>query len=152
MTHANYFQSPRMRNFLREYVRRIAAQDRLRIFQIIIGGEVVATRLGFLMGDEVYLYYSGYSPPWGRYSVMTTVTVEAIRWSFGAGVRIVNLSTGSDYAKRRWLPLETVSSDYRVWSPAMPRHRTRGRIIELLRRAPEGSMLGRAVAMVRRAR
>ena len=45
----------------------------LRIFEIEIGGAVVATRLGFVLGKELYIYYGGYHPNWGKYSIMTTL-------------------------------------------------------------------------------
>ena len=71
---------------------------------LCIAGEAVALRLGFVHDDELYLYYSGYDPAWGRYSVMTTVVAEAIKWAIGQGFGRVNLSTGSDVSKTRWRP------------------------------------------------
>lgn len=102
--HIDVFSTEEARHFLSEYVRAEAEADRIRIFQLVIGGRVVATRIGFVLGDEIYLYYSGYAVEWARYSVMTTVVAEAIRWSIDNGMRIVNLSTGTDVSKTRWRP------------------------------------------------
>jgi CelD/BcsL family acetyltransferase involved in cellulose biosynthesis len=106
--HCDAFGTPRGRAFLSEYARRAAERGMLKLFQLEIGGVVVAARMGFLLGDELYLYYSGYDPAWGRYSVMTTVVAEAIRWAIDRGLKIVNLSSGRDVSKTRWRPTEIV--------------------------------------------
>jgi CelD/BcsL family acetyltransferase involved in cellulose biosynthesis len=106
--HTNVFATPRARAFLVDYAECMAAADSLRIFQLEIGGVVVATRIGFVHGRELYLYYSGYDVEWGQYSVMTTVTAEAIRWAIESHFTIVNLSAGRDVSKTRWSPTEIV--------------------------------------------
>jgi Acetyltransferase (GNAT) domain len=65
---------------------------------------VVATRIGFVFGKELYFYYSGYHPDWGKYSIMTTLIAEAIKWAILNWLEIVNLSTGTDVSKTRWSP------------------------------------------------
>src|SRR6185503_10434723 len=79
--HADYLSSPSARGLLFELARSPEQSPRLRVFELVIGDQVVAARLGFLLGDELYLYFSGYKPEWGRYSVMTTVVAEAIKWA-----------------------------------------------------------------------
>lgn len=107
ISHPNYFASPRERRFLADVVERFGRRGIARMFQLEIGGEIVAMRLGFRFGNNLYLYYSGYDPEWGRYSVMTTVVAETIRHAIETGVRVVNLSSGSDVSKTRWRPDET---------------------------------------------
>ena len=104
--HRNVFAPPRRREFLKEYAEKMAGRHCLRIFQLVIGDTVVATRIGFVLGDELYLYYSGYDPQWGKYSVMTTVVSESIKWAIEQGFKIVNLSIGTDVSKTRWKPSE----------------------------------------------
>ncbi len=106
--HADVFDSARARALLRDYCLTLARRGALRIFQLLIDGAVVATRIGFVLGDEIYLYFSGYDSAYGRFSVMTTTVAEAIRHSIGRGVRIVNLSTGTDVSKTRWRPNQVV--------------------------------------------
>jgi CelD/BcsL family acetyltransferase involved in cellulose biosynthesis len=106
--HSDVFAKPKDRAFLADYAQRMAERGQLRIFQLEIGGRVVATRLGFLLGDELYLYYSGYDMLWARYSVMTTLLAEAIKWAIEQRLRIVSLSTGSDVSKLRWNPRVTM--------------------------------------------
>ncbi len=60
--HNDVFAAPRARDFLSDYARAMAARDQLRIFQIAIGGAVVATRIGFLLGTDLYLYYWATTP------------------------------------------------------------------------------------------
>jgi CelD/BcsL family acetyltransferase involved in cellulose biosynthesis len=111
VTHADVFQDPRARAFLRDYGDYSARRGELRIFQLVVGGEIVATRIGFLLGSDLYLYYSGYDPAWARYSVMTTLVVEALKWAILNGTQVVNLSTGDDLSKTRWRPHRTTFHD-----------------------------------------
>jgi CelD/BcsL family acetyltransferase involved in cellulose biosynthesis len=120
--HPNVFESEQARAFILEYAQAMARRNQLRLFQLHIGGAVVATRIGFLFDDELYLYYSGYETEWARYSVMTTLVVEAIKWAIENRLKIVNLSTGTDVSKLRWGPTQT---DYRCLIEAMPGLRQR---------------------------
>jgi CelD/BcsL family acetyltransferase involved in cellulose biosynthesis len=87
-------------------MNRFAARGQARVFEIEIGGQVVASRLAFVMDESIYLYFSGYRQDWGKYSVMTTVTAEALKRSIEEGVKLVNLSFGRDQSKTRWDPKE----------------------------------------------
>lgn len=102
--HPNHFTSVVSRKFLYDVCDRFAARDLVRIFQLKIGGSVVAMRIGFVIGSELYLYYSGYDPLWGRYSVMTTTVAESLKYAMAHGCRTANLSRGSDVSKLRWGP------------------------------------------------
>lgn len=104
--HADVFQTQATRDFLLEFAQRMAERDQLRIFQLMIADRVVATRVGFQFGDELYLYYSGHDVAWAKYSVMTTAVAEAIQWAIRNKLSIVNLSTGTDVSKTRWRPNE----------------------------------------------
>jgi len=106
--HADTFRSRKSRVFLSEHAMMLAREDRLRIFRLRIGGKVAATRIGFVLGDQLYLYYSGYDPRWSAYSIMTTLVIETMRWAIAQGFRSVNLSTGRDRSKLRWQPQEKV--------------------------------------------
>jgi len=74
--HRNYFSSSQSQRFLSEVCARYAKRGTLRIFQIKSNDAVIATRIGFVVGDSLYLYYSGYDPAYQQYSVMTTVVAE----------------------------------------------------------------------------
>ena len=108
--HADCFASEPARTFLQEYCAVMASRGELCIFQLEINGTVVASRLGFVLGRELYLYYSGFLPEWGRFSVMTTLLAETLKWAIGRGFQIVNLSVGRDNSKLRWGPQQTVLS------------------------------------------
>jgi len=107
VTHADVFRNENERAFISEYAHVQARRGALRIFQLLISGNVVASRIGFQNHDQIYLYYSGYDPGWSKYSVMTTLVVEAIKWSIEQRLAIVHLSTGSDVSKLRWGPVQT---------------------------------------------
>jgi len=124
VAHPDYFAPPRARAFLDDVVQRFARRGAVVVFQLHVGADVVATRLGFRSGDELYLYYSGYDPAWGKYSVMTTTVAEALRHAIETGATRVNLSTGADVSKTRWRPEERPLADLIVVSP-----RPRARIV-----------------------
>jgi hypothetical protein len=112
--HGNVFASIRAKSFLRNYSRSMAERGEFRVFQLVIAGDVVASRLGFVLGDELYLYFSGYLPEWGRYSVMTTTLCEILNYASQQQFRVVNLSPGNDVSKTRWRP-EEVSIHRTTW-------------------------------------
>ena len=105
------FASPKAQAFLSEYASAMAARDQLRVFQIAFDGTVVATRLGFAFGNELYLYHAGNDPAWDKYSIMTTLLAEIMKWAIDENVELLNLSTGDDRSKTRWKPTEIVYDD-----------------------------------------
>lgn len=107
VVHADVFQMENDRAFLSEYALGLARRGELRVFQLLISGTVVASRLGFQCNDQIYLYYSGYDPTWSKYSVMTTLVVEALKWAIEQRLAILHLSTGTDVSKLRWGPTAT---------------------------------------------
>jgi CelD/BcsL family acetyltransferase involved in cellulose biosynthesis len=106
--HPDRFANQRHRSFFVEYAQRMADLGLLRFFEIEIGGRVVASRIAFVIDSELYFYFAGYDPEWRKYSVMTTLMSEAIRWAIDNSIRVVNLSTGKDLSKVRWRPHEIV--------------------------------------------
>jgi len=102
--HRNYFASPLLKDFVREVCASLATRDAVRVFQLRIAGAVVASRVGFVVGNSLYLYYSGFDPSWARYGVMTTTEAEALRYAIAQGVPTVNLSPTVTRSKLRWRP------------------------------------------------
>jgi len=102
--HADYFTHDSARGLLRGLAGTPERAPALRVFELRVGGALVASRIGFLLGDELYLYFSGFDPAWARYSVMTTTVAEAIKWAIERKLRVVNLSAGTDVSKTRWSP------------------------------------------------
>ena len=108
VTHRDVFETAEAQGFLLDVCSRLADEGRLRIFRLRIAGRVVATRIGFVDGSHLYLYYSGYDPAWSKYSVMTTTVAEALQYAIAEGTTSVNLSTAADVSKSRWRPDEIV--------------------------------------------
>jgi CelD/BcsL family acetyltransferase involved in cellulose biosynthesis len=100
--HVDRFATPLLRDFLRDVCERLCRRGALRIFQLRVGPQLVATRLGFVTGNSLYLYYSGFDPAWSRYSVMTTTVAEAIKYAIAQGLKTVSLSPAKDVSKTRW--------------------------------------------------
>jgi CelD/BcsL family acetyltransferase involved in cellulose biosynthesis len=118
INHRNVFDAAMARRFLTDVCERFAERDALRIFALKIGERIAAMRVGFVLGDSLYLYYSGYDPDFGKYSVMTTAVAEAIKYAIEQRFATVNLSTGSDVSKTRWSPSEVVFRQASIVSPS----------------------------------
>ena len=102
VAHPHRFETDTSRTFLYDVCDRLAQRGVARVFVLRIGGSVVATRIGFVVGDQLYLYYSGFDPKWSKYSVSTTIVAEAFKYAIANGLKAVNLSTGTDVSKTRW--------------------------------------------------
>jgi CelD/BcsL family acetyltransferase involved in cellulose biosynthesis len=101
VSHPNVFGSDQHRQFLSAIV---AAGGMVRLFTLSVRGEIVAMRLGFVIGDTLYLYYSGFDPAYAKYSVPTRLVVETLKWAIGSRIGTVNLGSGRDRSKTRWGP------------------------------------------------
>jgi CelD/BcsL family acetyltransferase involved in cellulose biosynthesis len=104
--HNDVFADAACRAFLSDVCERLAARGALRIFRLKLGDDVIATRLGFVLGGSLYLYYSGFDPTYAGYGVATTTVAEAMKHAIREGLKSVNLSTGKDRSKLRWRPEE----------------------------------------------
>jgi CelD/BcsL family acetyltransferase involved in cellulose biosynthesis len=102
--HPDVFARVAHRSFLRGLTGAMADQGLLKLFVLEVDGTVVALRLGFRIGGTLYCYYSGFDPTFAKYSVMTRLFVEMLRWAMGQDLRLINLSTGRDQSKLRWNP------------------------------------------------
>jgi CelD/BcsL family acetyltransferase involved in cellulose biosynthesis len=102
--HPDFFAARPARTFLFDLCNTLALRDAVRVFQLRIGSEVVAARIGFIVGDSIYLYYSGFDPAWARFGVMTTTMAEAFKYAIANGLGSVNLSPIAERSKLRWRP------------------------------------------------
>jgi CelD/BcsL family acetyltransferase involved in cellulose biosynthesis len=118
VNHRNVFDAASSRRFLSDVCERFAERGNLRIFALKIGEKTAAMRVGFVLGDSLYLYYSGYDPEFAKYSVMTTTVAEAIKYAIEQRFATVNLSTGNDVSKTRWSPDEYVFRQASIVSPS----------------------------------
>ena len=117
--HPNRFVQPHVRAFFADYLRRAAERGELRIFELEIGGIVVASRPALLLGSDLYMHLAGYDPAWKTYRVMTVLMTEMIKWAFTHRVERINLSTGRDQSKICWKPREVLFRDAVQVSPTM---------------------------------
>jgi CelD/BcsL family acetyltransferase involved in cellulose biosynthesis len=106
--HPDRFAADGARRFLDLVCARLSERRAARVFTLMVGDAPVASRVGFMLPRCLYLYYSGFDPAWGKYSVATTTVAEAIKYAIGIGVPTVHLSMGSDVSKSRWGPRTSV--------------------------------------------
>jgi hypothetical protein len=131
VTHPDYFKNTRHRKFIESLANELCPSGQMKLFELNLNDKPVAYRLGFVHGDTLYLYFSAYDPQFSKFSVMTTLVAEMIKWAINEKIKYVNLSFGRDNSKVRWGPSEWHSHDVLAG--------TRGvRMIESYRR-----MLGR---------
>ena len=148
--HADYLNGSPAEKLLHSLARTPEQAPRLRVLELRVAGALVASRLAFLLEDELYLYFSGFDPAWARYSVMTTAVAETIKWAIARGVRSVNLSTGSDVSKARWGPTVSTTCAGILTSPTRGAALKRTVVQQLERGARGTGPLARALTLVRR--
>jgi CelD/BcsL family acetyltransferase involved in cellulose biosynthesis len=119
ISHPDKFVQARERDFFKNYLHGAAGRGELRIFELEVGGAMVASRIAFLLGSDLYVYFAGYDPAWKAYSVMTVLMTEMFKWAFAHGVERINLSTGRDQSKMRWKPREVLFHDAVQVSPTV---------------------------------
>jgi CelD/BcsL family acetyltransferase involved in cellulose biosynthesis len=102
VAHPDRFATDTSRRFLHEVCGRLAERGVARVFVLKIRGCAVAARIAFVVGEQLYLYYSGFDPLWAKYSVSTTIVAEAMKYAIDNGLTAANLSTGTDVSKTRW--------------------------------------------------
>jgi CelD/BcsL family acetyltransferase involved in cellulose biosynthesis len=119
VNHPNRFAKSQTRAFLVEYLHQLACEGILKIFELEINGIIVASRLSFLFESELYVYFSGYDPTWKKYSVMTILMSEILKWAISHDVQYINLSTGRDQSKLRWKPAELMFYSSVQTSPSL---------------------------------
>ena len=121
-SHPDRFEGDRPRRFLRQLSEQLSARGEVRVLSLLVDGKAVAARVAFQLPHCLYLYYSGFDPAWGKYSVATTLVAEAIKDAIARGVPRVHLSMGQDVSKSRWGP-RTSERHGAVW--VSPRRRSR---------------------------
>jgi len=95
----------------------MAERNQLRMFELEVDGKVLASRMAFLLGDELYLHFSGYDLDWRKHGIMTTLMCECFKWAIERGIKIVNLAKGKDASKTRWRSRESAFHDALLMSP-----------------------------------
>ena len=150
VTHHNVFAELRPRQLLLDLAAHPTDALAVRVFQLVIAGEVIASRVGFVLGDELYLYFSGYEPSWGAYSVMTTTVAEAIKWAIEQHFRLVNLSPGTDVSKTRWGGTAMTTANGQLMSPTRRARLKFGVLSQLNRHIVPGTLLGKLLLRARR--
>ena len=115
--HQDLFAKAPHRAFIADVGRLMAERNQLRIFELEVDGKVLASRMAFLLGDELYLHFSGYDLDWRKHGIMTTLMCECFKWAIERGIKIVNLAKGKDASKIRWRSRESAFHDALLMSP-----------------------------------
>ncbi|MGZ5885245.1 MAG: GNAT family N-acetyltransferase, partial [Burkholderiaceae bacterium] len=81
VTHPDYFKNTRHRKFIEALANELCPLGQMKLFELTLNDKPVAYRIGFVHGDTLYLYFSAYDPEFSRFSVMTTLVAEMIKWA-----------------------------------------------------------------------
>lgn len=101
--HSDYFASATSRAFMLLIAMILSWQRRVALARMIVDGQVVAMQLLLFEGDGMSLYFSGFDPAWGRYSVMMLTTKASLQYAMAQGITWVDLTAGAgSQAKRQW--------------------------------------------------
>jgi CelD/BcsL family acetyltransferase involved in cellulose biosynthesis len=111
VTHPDYFSKELHRDFIESLAKGMCPQGQMKLFELRLNDQPVAYRLGFVTGDSLYFYFSGYDPAYSKFSVMTTLVAEMIKWAIDQKLKFANLSFGRDNSKIRWGPVEVQTHD-----------------------------------------
>lgn len=101
--HRDYFETATARRFIETFVQSSSTAEPV-LFSLWHNDQMIAARLSFINNQSLYLYFSGYDPSYGRYSVMTRLVTESIRYAIELSLSQLNLSPGTDPSKLRWHP------------------------------------------------
>ena len=115
--HIDRLSNPIHRVFVPEFAQRMAERGDLRVFELTVGNKVVASQIAYGLGDEIFMYYSGFDPAMARYNVMTTLSIEAIKWAIDHRLTRFNLAAGKDLSKLRWNPEQITYQSVTIDSP-----------------------------------
>jgi CelD/BcsL family acetyltransferase involved in cellulose biosynthesis len=109
VAHPDYFYTQANRGFLEDFICGFPGRTtKPFLFSLLIEGKPVAMRMGLLMDRELFMYCSGFDLKYARYSVMTTLVAEVIKWAISMSIPRINLSIGRDVSKTRWGPSEKI--------------------------------------------
>jgi CelD/BcsL family acetyltransferase involved in cellulose biosynthesis len=100
--HPDHFQRHAVRAGIAAVLGRAGEAGHLRVFMLRVDGRIVAIRLGLEVNGCLYLYYSGFDPTLWRYSVMTLLVTEIVKWAIDRRLEALNHSPGIDVSKTRW--------------------------------------------------
>ena len=124
--HADIFDDPRVRTYLRAVVERLAVRGGASVYELLVGDEVVASQLELHTSSATYNSVSGVAEQAWPYSAVTYLLSLAVKDAQDAGHREVNLSTGPNQAKLRWTDQVRTTTEFTVVGP-----RRRSRLLTL---------------------
>ena len=96
------FDDSRFVGFHREMASLALEQGWLRLHQLRVGDEAIATLYGFQYRDTFYHYQGGFDPDWGDYSPGYLLLVHAMENAIGDGAREFDFLRGPEDYKLDW--------------------------------------------------
>ncbi len=115
--HRNVFASPRALAYVADVVHRLARRDRVCVYEVEAGGEVIAAQLVLRTATASYTSVSGVSDAGWRFSSVTHLLWTALADAHALGHVEINLSIGPNQAKLRWSPEVRHYPDHVVLGP-----------------------------------
>ncbi len=93
---------PSSERLYRQFAHALAAEGRLRLYLLELGGTAVAGDLGCAIGDTGFLVKTGFDEAWGKLSPGLVLRGEVLRASIEEGLRGYDFLGPDDPYKLRW--------------------------------------------------
>ncbi len=115
--HSDTLGDPRVRQFVREVVQRMAARSCVSAYELLIGDEVVASQLILHTPAASYSSISGAGEAAWPYSAVTYLQSLAVADAQQAGHRQMALSMGPNQTKLRWTDQVDITVEFGIVGP-----------------------------------
>ncbi len=93
---------PRIQDFHRHAVPRLAEAGLARLYALCIGGDTAAVYYGFLLGDDAYAYLTGFNPAFTYESPGTLLLAHVMEEAIAEGAREFHFLRGGEAYKYGW--------------------------------------------------
>jgi CelD/BcsL family acetyltransferase involved in cellulose biosynthesis len=124
--HADVLADPSVRAYLRSVVGQMSTRGCASFYELLIGGDVVASQLVLHTGCASYSSVSGVAERAWPYSAITYLQSLVVKDAQDAGQRQVNLSIGPNQPKLRWTDRVQPAVEFGIIGP-----RRRSRLLYL---------------------
>ena len=109
----------RMVAFHEAFTARAQRAGWLRLYRLVLDGDVVAAVYGCAVGDKFYFYQSGFDPAFGRHSVGLLILAHSIRDALEEGLAEYDLLHGNEAYKYQWAVHERPLVRHHLYPPRL---------------------------------
>ena len=102
IAHRDHITTENQASFLRAWFGRAATRGNVAIFLLEVNDTVIAAQAFVETPGRLAVYYSGFDDTYARYSPLTILTADAIRWAFSRNLGRLDFPPEVTAWKSRW--------------------------------------------------